>query len=52
MALESEILASLFQVISFFFTLKISVTRTCRLLLCIVTALSSSGSSLKNRFLF
>ena len=35
-----------------FFTFKISVTRTCRFLWCIVTALSSSSSSLKDRFLF
>ena len=45
MALESQILASLFQVISYFLLFY-------RFLWCIVTALSSSSSSLKDRFLF
>ena len=35
-----------------FFTLKISGTRNCRFLLCIVAALSISISSLKNKLLF
>ena len=34
------------------FTLKISVTRTCKFLWCIATALPSSSSLLKDRFLF
>ena len=35
-----------------FFTLKIYVTRNCKFLWCIMTALSSFSSSLKDRFLF